>query len=165
MIRLVLGLCGFLLMLPFCLVHPGIFVILLSFHKKALVLGSHDVAIVLVVGSVDIIYRLVTHLHGSCCYEALQTVVIVFRRFRSVTAMQHHAKVVCVSEATPLLAAIKKPLRCRFPLKQQCFKMLHVSMLRMLRTCVQSFPKNVQSIGTRFLCRTDSTRSKIVRSY
>jgi hypothetical protein len=44
-------------------------------HKKALVVGSHDVAIVLVVGSVDIIYRLVTHLHGSCCYEALQTVV------------------------------------------------------------------------------------------
>jgi hypothetical protein len=92
-------------------------VILLCFHKKALVVGSHDVAIVLVVGSVDIIYRLVTHLHGSCCYEALQTVVIVFRRFRSVAAMQHHAKVVCVNEATPLLAATKKPLRCRFPLK------------------------------------------------
>ena len=78
MIKLVLDPCVFLLMVPLCLIHSGIFVILLCFHKKALVVGNHDVAIVLFLGSVDIFHLLVTHLHGSCRYEAFQTVVIAF---------------------------------------------------------------------------------------
>jgi hypothetical protein len=48
-------------MVPLCLIHSGIFVILLSFHKNALVVGNYDVAIVLFLGSVDIFHLLMTH--------------------------------------------------------------------------------------------------------
>ena len=49
-----------------------------SSRRKALVVGDHATAIVVLPASVDIFNLLVIPLHGSCRYQALGTAVIVF---------------------------------------------------------------------------------------